>query len=112
MFGTMGNFSLWDRPTILTGASPSCPVNRSDCRSQVLHYFVQKLQFSSVLDYTNFNDGRFLDLKKVPMYSIVLSELNPTRFNNCTVYGYRNARLKLCMAQDEEGNPIFGNTSG
>ena len=111
MYGTMGNFSLWDRPTILTGTSPSCPVSRPDCRSQVLHYFLQKLQFSHLLDYTDFNDGRFLDLKMVPMYSIVLSELDQRGFKDCRIYGYRNARLKLCMDKDEEGNLIFGKTS-
>jgi hypothetical protein len=64
-----------------------------------------------MLDYNNFNDGRFLDLEEVPMYSIVLSELEQRGFKDCTVYGYRNARLKLCMDEDEEGNPIFGKTS-
>lgn len=103
--GAIGNFTLWNRPTILDGPSPPCPAESSRCVSRHIQYFLQKLQYKD----TSW-EPRFLELQDVPMYTIVLSELG-IQPNRCTLYGYRNARMRICMEADNEGNPILGTVS-
>ena len=102
MFGSIGNFSIWDRPTILDASSPPCSSDSIGCLSQHVHYFLQKLQYQDNDAGLTADTPAVLELPRVPMYQILLTERSGTPSQICKLYGVRNARLRLCAETIEE----------
>ena len=96
MFGVLGNFTIWYRPTILDAYSSDCSPDWPDCLSQHVHYFLQRLQ----LDHQSLpwkpETPAFLELSHVPMCQMLLTLKSIFPNETCRLYGFRHARLRIC----------------